>query len=826
MADNPVASVKKFLPKTYLNVLGKNLPAIYQAFDQNLAFLEQQVQASIDQLFMSTASGKYLVQLGEEQGFIMPANSGLDIRSYKVLVPIMTSEPKQVRFTIDQLLQAFYLNERTRPSISATIVGPYSLVNGDDITIETEKGIITVSVTDSQIADITDVSSQEIASILNASQDFYIAESLTDRTTGKTSLRLISNTYGTGSFIRVRGGTMQNVFKFPNLVPTLFETGTTLNLTKTSILTDELRYTWDGLGTNPKIYQMRVGDVVTIRGLVDGIDDFSLLNGSYEIIDAGYDYFVVRNSEFNVLSSSFSQPDDDNIIITSSDKIIIFDSPEFALSTESKDQTITITVPAVPPLARRFLAGAAHIHGEAISVIDFTRTSLTLSILDNQDIPTGSNFFIMKNSFSRFDHRKKYFKTEDVNANLVTPTYIVNAEGGDYSVLPFTVPSPVGDAPLYGEVDSPDITLTFDIPHGLDNFWGFTLSGFTGAANLLAGDINSEHAVRKVLSQNKVEFRVYDTNGEPVPFDGFTVANSDVYRYAFNQSDGADFYMDFVTPIAAIASGLKPGMTFRFDNLLGTNVSLYLAGQLRYKKLTVTSINSEKVNFSSGLGVGSEGLIITSIPSYRSGSLGGNIGQYFLDKTSPLNENRVFQNLKSLFLGYTQSQNPNYVGPYVYDPNGGKSSVTISKLKVGLIDSILEGESKGGLTVDDTDLGDEQFPQTGRIVIDYGTSRSEGPIDYRAYVKNIGNTQILINPAYQFKKSHDSTSQIFYIHESVPYEPTIDGYDYPFYITGTTNARNTLFRLVELLVAAGIFVETDVILPDLRYTDPAIPPYD
>ena len=826
MTDSPVTSIKKFLPKTYLNVLGKNLPAIYQAFDQNVAFLEQNIQAAIDQLFLSTASGKYLVQLGEEQGFIMPANSGLDIRSYKVLVPIMTSEPKQVRFTIDQLLQAFYLNERTRPSVSSAIVGPYSLDSGDDIIIETEKGIIAVSVTDAQIADISDVSAQEIASILNSSQDFYLAESITDRTTGNSSIRLISNTYGTGAFIRVRGGKMQNIFKFPNLLPTLFETGTTLNITKTSVLTDELRYTWDGLGTNPDIYRSRVGDVVTIRGLVDGIEDFSLLNGSYEIIDAGYDYFVVRNSQFNVLSSTLVQPDDDSFIFTSADKISIFSNDEFALSSESKDQTITITVPAVPPLARRFLEGSAHIHGDVLSVIDFTRTSLTLSVLNNQDIPVGENFFIIKNALSRFDHRKKYFKTEGVDTNLTTPTYIVNAEGGAYAVLPFTVPTPVGDNPIYGELDSPDLTLTFDNPHGLENFWGFTLSGFTGAANLLAGDINSEHAVRLGTSQNKIVFRLYDVGGNPIPFDGITVASVSVYRHAASQSDGSDFYMDFVTPLAAIASGYQPGMTFRFDNLLGTDVSMYLAGQLRYKKFTITSIDSGKVNFSAGLGTGPEGLIISSIPSYRSGGLGGNAGQYFLDKNSTLNENRVFQRLRSLFIGYSQSQNPNYVGPYLYDPNGEKSSVTISRLKVNLIDSILKGESKGGLTVDDTELGGEQFPQTGRIVIDYGTSRAEGPIDYRAYVKNIGNTQILINPAYQFKKSHDDTSQIFYIHQSTSYEPTIDGNDYPFYITGTTNARNTLFRLVELLVAAGIFVETDVILPELRYTDPAIPPYD
>jgi hypothetical protein len=64
-----------------------------------------------------------------------------------------------------------------------------------------------------------------------------------------------------------------------------------------------------------------------------------------------------------------------------------------------------------------------------------------------------------------------------------------------------------------------------------------------------------------------------------------------------------------------------------------------------------------------------------------------------------------------------------------------------------------------------------------------------------------------------------------YIHTNSPYAPGVDGSAYPFYITGTAEARNTLFELAELLVAAGIFIEEDVLLPALRYDDTAIEPF-
>lgn len=825
MAANPGAKLQKFIPKNYIPVIGKNIPAIHEAFNRNIQETETLIQACIDQLFLNTASGNFLVQLGEEQGFVMPANSGLDIRAYKVLVPIMVAAPKQVRISIDQLVQAFYQNERTRPVMLSAIAGPYNLNSGDDLTVETESGSVNVSIVDGQVSDLTNVSAQEIAAVLNVSQELYLAEAVTDRISGLSSVRIISNTFGTGAFIKVTGGKLQNVLQLPNLAETSASSSTTWNLTKTSIYTDELRFTWDGIGVNPDVYKAKAGDVVTIRGLVDGTEDFSLINGSYELVDVGYDYFVIRNDLFDVTTATLTQGVDNAIIFTKADKIILFDSPEFAYTSETIGQTITVTVPVVPPLARRFLQGSAHVRGFSRPVLDFTRTNIQVSVDTGEDRPVGDNWFVYTSKHQRPDFSKKYFKTTIVDGSLTSPSYTLNVIDEEFSVLPFTVPTTIGTIEsVFASVDSSSYKVVFpDFRHGLQNTWGFTLAGMTGEANILAGDLNKEHQVRTVLNDNEVEFTITDSNGDEVPFDGIAFGNSDVYRHAANQADGSDFYMDFGTSGAAIASGLTPGLTFRLDTILGSDVDPFLAGLLRFQLLTVVSVTGALVNFSSGLGTGPQGLVITAIPGTRSGFIGGATGTYHLDKTSDHNIERVLQDLSANFIGYTPSSNTEFLGPHIFDPDGDETNLTVSRFLVKSEDSILRGESRETILVDESELGDpENFPQTGKIVIDYGTSTSEGPIDYLAYVRNLSTTQILIDPAYQFKKSHTPGAQIQFVHQALQYTPTIDGEDYPFYLTGTTAARNTLFKLIDLLVASGIFVEADVIAPDLRYNDTSI----
>jgi hypothetical protein len=737
----------------------------------------------------------------------------------------MVSDPKQVRTTMDELVRAFYTSEKTKPSASSSVFGPYSLIPGDDLIIETENGFTSVSIVAGQVSDFNNVSASEIAAIINSSQSNFLADALTDRSTGLKYLRITSVTSGVNAFVRISGGKLQNVLKFPAYIATANSTGTTWNLTKSSAYTDEIMFTWDGIGTNPNVYLSKKNDVVTIRGFEDGLYPFSELNGSYTIVDCGYDYFVIRNAKYQALASAVTQNLDTNIVFTQNKKLSLYDQAEYAITSEIDHNTLTVTVPAVPPLTKRFLEGSWHLRGYETDIIDFTRSSVQLNLAVGVPIPAAENMFFIRNSRLNPDAKAKKYKTISVNANPTQPTYVIDTNSEKSAVFPYTTDTLIGSNPIYGTLDSDLYTITFPYRHGLLYGWGATLSGATGVANVLSSDLNKEHEIQHVVNEYTARIRLKDSSGAAIKFAGVSWGPADIYQYTSTQSDGSDFYIQWPSPSQAIASGLVPGTLFKLDALGGTDVSPYLAGLLKSRYLNVTSVSGSVVSFSSGIGSGSAGLIISAATGKRSGAFGGSVS-YRLDKTSSLNQDRVFQRLQSIMIAHTPEINSAYLGSYLYDPSGVKSSLTVSKFIVHLTDNVLKGDNLSFLIVDSATVNGENFPQSGEIVLDYGTSRSEGPIRYFAVVSNPGANQILIDPSYKFKKSHPVGAQVQYIRATQPHVPNIDGSDLQPYITGTSSARNTLFSLIELLVAAGVFVERDVILPELRYDDVAINPFE
>ena len=829
MANIPSADIRKYLPEQFLQVFGKNIPGILDAINSSAYDTEQIIQNCINQLFISTASGTYLVKLGEEQGFTMPPNSGLDIRAYKTLVPIMVSDPKQVRITMESLVQAFYGTDRTNPNLQSTVVGPYSLQDGDDLQIETENGTTTITIGASQVSDLSNVSATELSAIINYSQSLVSSDTITDRTTGNDALRIIDKTPGQGAYIKVIGGTLQNVVQFPKLADTKCQAGTTYTLTKEFPYSDTLTFTWDGTGINPNLYLVAPGDYVTIRGLVDGSSLFSLLNGTYQTVDTGYDYFVVRNTPFTALTSTLTQNLNNNIVFSKNSNTTIFDRSEYAFLSETINQTITVTVPAIPPIAKRYLEGSTHLRGQYFQVLGFTRNSVQIQLGLGDDIPVTNNKFYLANSNKRWDFKAEPYTTINVDANPTQPTYLIDTSVAGNHVFPYTTPFAVGTNPIYGEIGSENYRLTFPYSHGLDYTWGFTLAGATGAANVLNTDLNKEQQVYTLTDDNNISFKIKDANGVPKKFAGisFGVSGSypDVYQQSTQQIDGSDFFLLFPTIGDAQASGLQAGQAFNIDGSGGTDVDPYIAGQLRFRRLEVTSVEGNQINFNAGLGEGTNGLIISGIFGIRSGSFGGT-PTYFFDATTATNKARVFQNLRALFVYRTPSANPYYVGSFIYDPQGVKTSVTVSKYVTNLVNGIFKGDNPPAIIVDSLQSADgAPFPTTGQLVLGYGTDNYEGPINYYATILNGMENQILIDPAYKFKKTHQPGVKVQYIYANTPYVPKTDGSDIPFYITGTSAARNTLFALLDLLVAAGIFVQQDVLFPQLRYSDPALNPF-
>lgn len=822
MPDKP--NILKFLPSHYDTAKGTFLYGLLKAISGLEGSVKKQIEACIDQLFVSSASGKYLIRLAEERGFALPSDSGLDIRAYRQLIPSMTSDPKQIRDTIENVVEDFYTVEKTRALMVSGITGPYSFVNGDNIVIMTDYGTITITIEDHQVADITNVSGSELANLVNSNTDSIFADTVTDRQTLKESLRLFSKTRGTSSFIQIVGGTMQNVLQFPTIIANVFANCGFI-LSKIQDYDDHLTITWDGInGSNPRFYLVEQDDVLTIRNLSDNVYPISLLNGSWPIIEAGYDYVVISNPLYGNTAGSFVLPEITSFLITSSKKNTIFDQMEYALTSETKYNTTTVTVPSIPPLVKRFLQGSAHLRGNVLNVTSFDRSSISFQDIGNADSPSGSNKFLLSSQGFRIDFTKKFYKTLSSD-DLTNPTFQVDSGDIDYVPLPYTSPTAVSTDPIIGDVGSNEYTITFPYKHGLQENWGFNLVGATGIGNITSPDLNEEHIVKYVVDDFTLKFQLFGSNGSNKSFQGFSFTPVDVYRYPVFQTNYSDFYLQFANNAALVASGLTIGSTFRLDASVGTNTDPFFGPLIRQKTYTVVAIGTITVDFVTGYGVGPSGQTISATTGYRSGSFGGTV-QYYFDQTSQYNISYVMTNLQAMFLDAQGSQNPEYLGSYIYDPDNSNNSLTVSGYITAITNEILEGSSDNIIPVNsvtDVFLG-QNFPENGELVIDYGSDSQEGPIKYIATISG-SPSQIVIDPSYVFKKTHLPNSNIQYIYTSETHTPTPDGKDYPAYVTGSTQGRNTLFKLIELLVAAGIFVESEVISPQLSYSDIAIDPY-
>jgi hypothetical protein len=318
--------------------------------------------------------------------------------------------------------------------------------------------------------------------------------------------------------------------------------------------------------------------------------------------------------------------------------------------------------------------------------------------------------------------------------------------------------------------------------------------------------------------------------GLPIKFSGISFGSFDVYRYPLVLDDGSDFFLLFQTEQDVINSGLQVGKTFIIQSDSGTDVDIFYSDAIKHRRLQVKSISGNRVNVVTGLGSGTTGLIILGAYGNRSTNFGGSNPRYHCDLTTSWNKDNVLSGMKICFLAYTPSKNTAYVSSYLYDPQGVKTMHTVSKYITVTSGSILRGSNPGVIFVDKVSNlnGGITFPTSGTMMLDYGTDGVEGPISYLATIDGGGTSlsQIVIDPAYRFKKTHKTGAQVQYVHSNSPYVPGIDGSAYPAYITGTAQARNTLFTLLEDLVAGGVFLKPDVLLPKLRYEDTAIPPFE
>lgn len=288
--------------RSYLNpaIKGKNVDAVINALATGAAApLINNAAAVNDNLYIVTASGRYLDQRLADYGITRPPSVGLPDIIYRQL-GIQVKNRKQVRDLIGNILDLIFGDESTRATNKSSAIEPYALEEGDTLIINFDDNhTATVTFHASEFTNIAAASAEEVANAITITlRNLGYSGTAVEKNDGNGNyVELISDTIGPASSVTVLGGSAQNELLFPAILAAggNFTTQWTISL-QPGIPEGTVRFTWSG-GADPNLGKVEAGDYVNIFG---GGFASSPNEGSYTIVAAvggavGIAHFDIQN---------------------------------------------------------------------------------------------------------------------------------------------------------------------------------------------------------------------------------------------------------------------------------------------------------------------------------------------------------------------------------------------------------------------------------------------------------------------------------------------------------------------------------------------------
>lgn len=396
MSITTVEEQKKRL-RQYLNpyIKGENVNAVLEALATgNAAYLIDNVRAVHDQLYIATASGRYLDEVLAAHGITRPPSVGLSDDVFRQ-IGIEVKNRKQVRDLIHNLLNAIFGDEFVRASNASTKFEPYNLQDGDTVIVNFDDHItVPIQFKTSDFASIAAAKAQEVSDAMTKElrRLGYNGTVITKDDGNGAYVEILSDTIGPASSVTVLGGRAQNelVFAAPVAAGGNMSTQWTLSLQPGGVI----RYTWSG-GANPQLGKLSSGNYVNIFG---GGFSASANEGSYTIVNAvGGPVTVSYFEVVNPLGTS-------GIVVQGTDDAIRFYNPvrktlssrlSYAAVYQPTARLLQIFLPAATKVIRRGREGSAHLHDQpyvSYSLQTQPGTNDTFQLTTTQLIQETTNF--------------------------------------------------------------------------------------------------------------------------------------------------------------------------------------------------------------------------------------------------------------------------------------------------------------------------------------------------------------------------------------------------------------------------------------------------
>lgn len=289
--DTVIDSIRRFLPPAFRNKPGWDaLTAAIAAGDETV---RDNVYKAFAQLFLSAASGNYLIQRAADRGITYPENAGITEELFRELAILLANE-RQTAKALLGILEVFYGEDATHARLVSE-PEPYDLTAGDTLTfLVDDRFEVTWTVDANDFEDVGAATALEVAgsftrAFQNASIGAYATAKEID---GQNRIVVYSGAIGLLGSIKVTGGFANRQF---DIGTEWVDTYVGQQWRRTRISLQEFRLTWTQAREPGNLVAIQVGDFVTFDCV-----NAPELRGSYEVTDVHIDAAPITGSYANL----------------------------------------------------------------------------------------------------------------------------------------------------------------------------------------------------------------------------------------------------------------------------------------------------------------------------------------------------------------------------------------------------------------------------------------------------------------------------------------------------------------------------------------------
>lgn len=219
MVQTKFERAAKFLPNRYKVGINGMVTAFVRAWCEADEDIETAISQTKNEIFVRTASGKYLDRLGSGYGVYRPTIVNIGDEQYKDYIELASYQPKAIRSQLQKLLDIFWDPILSHSTVTSTAWETYDFSSVVYLNVIVDNNAeIEIKFDPSDFAIPAAGTAEEVCTVITRFiGDKVVAQTRYDTTTTKTYVQLYTRTYGNSGSIQITGGTANSILGFDTI---------------------------------------------------------------------------------------------------------------------------------------------------------------------------------------------------------------------------------------------------------------------------------------------------------------------------------------------------------------------------------------------------------------------------------------------------------------------------------------------------------------------------------------------------------------------------------------------------------------------------------